>query len=118
MQFDTPLRYAEWFAERAATFPFVEPLLPQVSARGLGQGVEDYASVLVRSAGGVLGTIEVGNMNPRTGGDGEWKISGRDALLKVVDDRRMRIVTHDGDETIDVAEAAGAQPAWRPACCG
>jgi len=76
----------------------------QVSARGLGQGVEDYASVLVRSAGGVLGTIEVGNMNPRPGGDGEWKISGRDALLKVVDDRRMRIVTHDGDETIDVPE--------------
>jgi aldehyde dehydrogenase (NAD+) len=38
MQFDTPLRYAEWFAERAGTFPFVEPLLPQVSARGLGQG--------------------------------------------------------------------------------
>jgi aldehyde dehydrogenase (NAD+) len=38
MQFDTPLRYASWFAERAATFPFVEPLLPQVSARGLGQG--------------------------------------------------------------------------------
>jgi aldehyde dehydrogenase (NAD+) len=38
MQFDTPLRYAHWFAERAATFPFVEPLLPQISARGLGQG--------------------------------------------------------------------------------
>ena len=71
----------------------------QVSARGLGQQVEDYASVLVRSAGGVLGTIEVGNMNPRPGGDGEWKISGRDALLKVVDDQRMRIVTHETDET-------------------
>jgi aldehyde dehydrogenase (NAD+) len=38
MQFDTPMRYAAWFAERAATFPFVEPLLPQVSPRGLGQG--------------------------------------------------------------------------------
>jgi aldehyde dehydrogenase (NAD+) len=38
MQFDTPMRYALWFAERAATFPFVEPLLPQVSPRGLGQG--------------------------------------------------------------------------------
>jgi aldehyde dehydrogenase (NAD+) len=38
MQFDTPLRYAMWFAERAASFPFVEPLLPQVSPRGLGQG--------------------------------------------------------------------------------
>jgi aldehyde dehydrogenase (NAD+) len=38
LQFETPLRYASWFAERAATFPFVEPLLPQVSPRGLGQG--------------------------------------------------------------------------------
>jgi predicted dehydrogenase len=76
----------------------------QITTRGLGQRVEDYASVLVRSAGGVLGTIEVGNMNPRTGGDGEWKISGRDALLKVVDDRLMRMITREGDETIDLRE--------------
>jgi len=76
----------------------------QISARGLGQPVEDYASVLVRSASGVLGTIEVGNLNPRVGGDGEWKISGRDALLKVVDDRRMRIVTHESDETTEIPE--------------
>ena len=39
LQFDTPLRYAQWFAERAATFPYVEPLPVQVSPRGLGQGV-------------------------------------------------------------------------------
>jgi aldehyde dehydrogenase (NAD+) len=39
LQFDTPLRYANWFAERAATFPFQDPLPPQVSPRGLGQGV-------------------------------------------------------------------------------
>jgi predicted dehydrogenase len=76
----------------------------QISARGLGQRVEDYASVLVRTAGGVLGTIEVGNMNPRTGGDGEWKISGRDALLKVVDDRIMRVITDDSDETVDIPD--------------
>jgi predicted dehydrogenase len=76
----------------------------QVSTRGLGERVEDYASVLVRSERGVLGTIEVGNMHPRVGGDGEWKIAGRDALLKVVDDRRMRIVTHDSDETADLPE--------------
>jgi predicted dehydrogenase len=74
----------------------------QVSARGLGQDVEDYASVLLRSAGGVLGTVEVGNMNPRSGGDGEWKVSGRDALLKVVDDRLMRTVTHEADETVEL----------------
>ena len=39
LQFDTPLRYAFWFAERAASFPFVEPLPPNVGPRGLGQGV-------------------------------------------------------------------------------
>jgi len=33
--------------------------------------VEDYASVLLRSAGGVLGTIEVGNTFPRDGTDAE-----------------------------------------------
>jgi len=77
----------------------------QISARGLEQPVEDYASVLVRSASGVLGTIEVGNLNPRAGGDGEWKVSGRDALLKVVDDRRMRIVTHESDETVEIPES-------------
>jgi aldehyde dehydrogenase (NAD+) len=38
LQFDTPLRYAMWFAERAATFGYVEPLLPQAGPRGLGQG--------------------------------------------------------------------------------
>jgi aldehyde dehydrogenase (NAD+) len=39
LQFDTGFRYAQWFAERTASFPFQDPLPPQVSARGLGQGV-------------------------------------------------------------------------------
>jgi aldehyde dehydrogenase (NAD+) len=39
LQFDTGLKYAQWFAERTASFPFQDPLPPQVSARGLGQGV-------------------------------------------------------------------------------
>ena len=39
LQFDTPLKYALWFAERAATFPFLDPLPPQAGPRGLGQGV-------------------------------------------------------------------------------
>jgi predicted dehydrogenase len=76
-----------------------------ITARALGERVEDYASVLVRTTGGVLGTIEVGNMHPRTGGDGEWKISGRDALLKVTDDRLMRIITRDSDDTVAVDAA-------------
>jgi len=39
LQFDTGFKYAQWFAERTASFPFEDPLPPQVSARGLGQGV-------------------------------------------------------------------------------
>jgi predicted dehydrogenase len=71
----------------------------QLSRRGLGQSVEDYASVLVRSTSGVLGTIEVGNMYPRDGTDGQWKVSGRDALLVLTDDV-MRLVTARGEETL------------------
>jgi predicted dehydrogenase len=70
----------------------------QVSARALGQRVEDYASVLLRSAGGVLGTIEVGNTFPRLGTDGESKIAWRDAILTLKDDV-LRLTTADGEET-------------------
>jgi len=54
---------------------------------------------LVRSASGVLGTIEVGNTFPRDGTDGEWKIAGRDAIL-VLKDGTMRLVTASGEETM------------------
>src|SRR5438552_19142837 len=71
----------------------------QLSWRALGQPVEDYASVLVRSAGGILGTIEVGNTFPRDGTDGEWKIAGRDAIL-ALKDGVLRLDTADGEDTI------------------
>ena len=69
----------------------------QLSSRALGQPVEDYASVLVRSAGGILGTIEVGNTFPRSGTDAEWKIAGRDAIL-LLRDGTIRLTTADGEE--------------------
>jgi predicted dehydrogenase len=53
----------------------------QLSWAGRGQPVEDYASVLVKSGKGVLGTIEIGNGFPRDGTDGEWKAAFRDAIL-------------------------------------
>lgn len=71
----------------------------QLSRRGLGQAVEDYASVLLRSAGGIIGTIEVGNMFPRDGTDGELKVSGRHALL-VQKDATLRFVTASGEQTM------------------
>ncbi len=53
----------------------------QLSARVHGHGVEDYATLLLRTASGVLGTIEVGNTFPGKDGDAAWRLSGRDALL-------------------------------------
>ena len=70
----------------------------QISARALDRAVEDYASVLLRSTSGVLGTIEVGNTFPRAGTDGEWKIAWRDALL-VLKDGTLRLTTPSGEET-------------------
>jgi predicted dehydrogenase len=71
----------------------------QLSWRAHGQRVEDYASVLLRSASGVLGTLEVGNTFPRDGTDGEWKIAWRDAIL-ALKDGVLRLSTAAGDETM------------------
>jgi predicted dehydrogenase len=69
----------------------------QLSWSALGERVEDYASVLVRSVAGVLGTIEVGNTFPRDGTDGEWKLAGREGIL-TYRDGLMRFVTAAGEE--------------------
>src|SRR5215510_11417234 len=71
----------------------------QLSRRAHERGVEDYASVMLRSASGILGTIEVGNGFPRVGTDGEWKIAGRDAIL-TMKDGIMKLATAEGDETL------------------
>src|SRR5207247_2911042 len=71
----------------------------QLSCRALGRQVEDYASVLLRSAGGVLGTIEVGNTFPRDGTDTELKLAGRDAIL-LLRDGVLRLETARGAETM------------------
>ena len=75
----------------------------QLSRRAHGQAVEDYASVLLCSASGVLGTIEVGNGVPRDGTDGEWKIAGRDAIL-TLKDGVLRLITARGDEVTQGAD--------------
>jgi predicted dehydrogenase len=80
----------------------------QISARALGHPVEDYASVLLRSASGVLGTIEVGNTFPRNGTDGEWKIAGRDAILVLKDDT-IRLETAEG---MEMSPGAPAEPLY------
>src|SRR5712692_3724424 len=75
----------------------------QISRRAHGQRVEDYASVLLRSTSGILGTIEVGNGFPRVGTDGEWKIAGRDAIL-TLKDGVLKLATAQGDETTPCPE--------------
>jgi predicted dehydrogenase len=103
-----------------------EVVAAQFSARALGQAVEDYAVVLVRSKSGVLGTIEVGNTFPRRsreihgsgrstdklldGGDSEMKVSGRDAML-VSKSGQLRIVREDGEETLSGTPAE--MPSYR-----
>jgi predicted dehydrogenase len=71
----------------------------QLSSRALGERVEDYATLLLRTASGVLGTIEVGNTFPGTGADAEWKLAGRDALL-VQRDASLRCTTAAGEQEL------------------
>src|SRR5262245_45712584 len=75
----------------------------QLSRRAHKLRIEDYATVMIRSASGVLGTIEVGNGFPRVGTDGEWKIAGRDAIL-TMKDGIMKLATAEGDETLPGAD--------------
>jgi predicted dehydrogenase len=69
----------------------------QLSNRAHGARVEDYATLLLRTAGGVVATIEVGNTFPGKGADAEWKLAGRDALL-VQREGVLRCATTAGEE--------------------
>jgi predicted dehydrogenase len=75
----------------------------QISRRAHERQVEDYASVMLRSTSGILGTVEVGNGFPRIGTDGEWKIAGRDAIL-TMKDGIIKLATAEGDETFPGAD--------------
>lgn len=71
----------------------------QVSSRALDQPVEDYAAVLLRTPGGVLGTVEVGNTFPGRGAEGEWKLAGREALL-VQQGGAVRCISAAGEQPL------------------
>jgi predicted dehydrogenase len=71
----------------------------QFSHRAHGYAIEDYASVMLRSTSGILGTVEVGNVFPRDGTDGEWKLAGRDAIL-TMKDGVVKLATKDGDKIL------------------
>lgn len=82
----------------------------QVSSRALGQRVEDFASVLLRTPSGVMGTVELGNTVPYTGSDSEWKIAGRDAILVYYHDDTMRLITSAGEEMMPAKPAEALYP--------
>lgn len=71
----------------------------QISSRGLGQAVEDYAAVTLRSASGIVGNVEVSNLFPGQGALAEMHICGRDGMLNVAEGT-ARIVSRDGEETV------------------
>jgi predicted dehydrogenase len=83
----------------------VEVTGAQLSARGLGQRVEDYASVMLRSASGIVGNIEVSNLYPGQGGLADLRVSGSDGML-VVTDGAARLVTRAGAESIKLDAVA------------
>ena len=82
----------------------------QLSARALGKPVEDYATVLLRTTSGVVATIEVGNTFPGKGADGEWKLAGRDALLRQ-HEGALQCITGNGEQTL-AADLAEPLPAF------
>lgn len=71
----------------------------QLSTRGLGQPVEDFAAVMLRSVSGVLGHVEVSNLYPGQGASAELQVCGSHGLL-VASGGTARIVTRDGSETV------------------
>jgi predicted dehydrogenase len=71
----------------------------QLSTRGLGQPVEDYASLMLRSASGVIGNVEVSNLYPGQGASAELQVCGSEGLF-IVSGGAARIVTRDGSETV------------------
>jgi len=75
----------------------------QLSRRAHDLAVEDYASVMLRSASGILGTVEVGNVFPRVGTDGEWKLAGRDAIL-TMKDGVLKLANTEGDKILPGAD--------------
>lgn len=75
----------------------------QLSWSTHAQPVEDYASVLVKSRKGVLGTIEVGNAFPSDGTDGELKVAFQRGILKT-EGNDVKLYTADGVKTLPAPE--------------
>ncbi len=71
----------------------------QLSWNTHDQAVEDYATVILRTRRGVLGTIEVGNVFPSDGRDAEMKVDFQKGMLKL-EGGAVRLYTVGGSETL------------------
>jgi len=71
----------------------------QLSSRGLGQAVEDYASVMLRSASGIVGNVEVSNLFPGKGALAGLQVCGRDGMLVVAGGAARIVLREGGEET-------------------
>ena len=87
------------FAHLTGAGDDIEVAGAQLSWAMRGAPVEDYASVLMRTGSGIIGTIEVGNGFPRIGTDGDWKVGFRDAVLNMHDDV-VYLETADGQSVL------------------
>lgn len=66
----------------ALTGESVEVIAAAVSYRQYGLPVEEFATALLRTPSGVIGTIEAGYSRPdATGSDQEWRVAGAGAYL-------------------------------------
>ena len=71
----------------------------QVSRAALGLRVEDSATALLRTASGVIGTVEIGNTMPLDGTDADWKLAWRDGYLRF-DGSALALTTADGEDRL------------------
>jgi len=83
----------------------VEVVAAQVSYRMRGQRIEDFGTAILRSQGGVIGTVEAGytyasmGAGGRSSGDREWRVATGNAYLKE-DGDHVRVIALDGEETV------------------
>jgi predicted dehydrogenase len=77
----------------------------QLSTRGLAQPVEDFASVMLRSASGVLGHVEVSNLYPGQGASAELQVCGSAGLL-LSSGGTAQLVTREGSESFTLDTSA------------
>jgi predicted dehydrogenase len=76
-----------------------------ISFRGHDAAIEDYAAVTLRSASGIVGTLETGYTYPTEGTDMELRIAGSEAILRF--DRAGAIIARaTGEEELATSAEA------------